>query len=60
MDNNDIISIKTKSDLVIAYKISRFTLGKYLNTGLLYEKLLKTGYHKKQVIITPLQLRNCV
>jgi hypothetical protein len=47
---------KNKSELVKMYNVSRFTFGNYINNGGLFQKLSKTGYCKKNRLLTPLQI----
>ena len=46
----------TKKELAKAYEISTTTLGKYLNTGILYQKLLQIDYQKRCKKLTPKQI----
>jgi transposase len=46
----------TKKELAKHYEIHLSTLGRYLNSGQLYQKLLPTGYQVRQKRLTPRQI----
>ena len=42
----------TKKELAKAYEVSQKTKAKWLNSGVLFEKLKLTGYHKFEKVLT--------